>query len=712
MNFKDLKLKQFYDSDTDDILNSFYIPTLEASVKYQRLAGFFSSASLAVAARGIAGLIANKGKMELICSAKLKQKDVEAVLNANINPAELIEKDLIEELSSRSYLENKIISDHVNALGWMVANGFLDIKIAIVKNRENRPLNELEITNFGIFHQKVGILYDSKGNIISFSGSDNETANAWLNNIEEFKVFCSWDEMQKKYIEADQSKFLKFWHGCANRVESIDVPLAVKKKLIEMAPDNIDNIIIKIKSHYVQKKKEKVKLWPKQNEAIKKWINNEKQCIFEMATGTGKTFAALGCLAEVFKEKKEIISIIACPYNHLITQWKEDIENFGLQEDLIIADRSNSKWKNQLMDYIMDINNEVKERLIILTSHDTFYSKDFINMMNLSNCEIFIIGDEVHGMWSDKRKEGFLDKYNLRLGLSATPSRWFDPTGTQELLSYFNIKNDDAVFKFSLEEAIKTINPATDQTYLTPYDYFPHFIDLTDEEMDRYIQETKRIAKSYHASKTDEDKLNQFNLLCIRRQNIIKNAENKYEVFEEILDDIENVKHCLVYCSSGQITNVQEILNRKGIVQHKFTEKEGTSILERYGDKSERDHLLDHFTKGTYQALVAMRCLDEGVDIPQAEIGIILSSTGNPRQYIQRRGRLLRRSPGKKKAFIHDIIVFPTLSENVPGELYEIEKKIIKNEMKRYEEFARSADNVIDCLTKINDIEKKIFGRK
>lgn len=705
MSLKDLDIKKFYDSDSDDILNSFYIPALSSSVKYQRLAGFFSSSSFAIAARGIAGLIANNGKMELICSPKLKKEDKDAIVEGSKKRIDVIEKSMLEDLKNLETLQNELIINHVKALGWMITNGLLEIKVAIVTDLNTRPLDYVEVSHSGIFHQKVGILQDTDGNRISFSGSDNESAIAWQRNIEEFKVFRSWDETEKEYLKADCDKFHKFWFGEAKRVEVIDVPSAVRKKLIEIAPNNIDTM--KLNVAIVKEKKKEIKLWNHQIAAVKKWFKNNKKCIFEMATGTGKTFTALECLKQLALDEKKLITIIACPYSHLIKQWHDNLDEFGININSIIADSTNPKWKNNLTDCIRNINNNIDEKLVIFTTHNTFYSKDFIHIINIvRDSKFFLIGDEVHGMWSEERKRGFIEVYHFRLGLSATPSRWFDPEGTNQLLDYFNIKSEGDKFSFSLEDAIKTINPHTGQTYLTPYEYKPYFCELTEEEFSEYIRKTKKLARLYYSTKNNKEKIKLFNLIAIKRQEIIKNAANKYNTFQKILKDIKDLRHCLVYCESEQIEEVQEILYNNNIIFHKFTKDEDAKPKKEYGGISERDNLLFKFKEGKFKILVAIKCLDEGIDIPQAKIGIILASTGNPRQYIQRRGRLLRRFSGKTKAIIYDIIVLPLLGAKIDKNLMSLEERILRKEFQRYEEFSKIAINKLDCIKKIIEIEE------
>jgi superfamily II DNA or RNA helicase len=699
MALRDINLKKSYDSDFDDILNQFYIPVLSNSFMYHRLAGFFSSTSLALAARGIARFIANDGHMKLICGAKLREKDVRAVKEAGENPQKIVEKMMINDLEQ---MEEEFIRNHVRALAWMIAHNTLEIKVAIVTDKDGLPVEAYHVENQGIFHQKIGILQDEKEDMISFSGSCNESAAAWQSNIEEFKVFCSWNPHEEEYIKSDMKRFGKFWNNASKRAKVIDIPEAIREKLIQIAPDTIEELEIEKWTSELFENSTGIHLWNHQRQAISNWLNNGGRGIFEMATGTGKTFTALGCLEEIMKKTERIIVVIACPYDHLVKQWCECISQFHISSEIVIADSSNPYWKDQLADHIYDIKNDINDRLVVLTTHATFSGKEFQDILGLTNEKKFLIVDEVHGIGAPQRKKGLVEDYLYRLGLSATPRRWFDSEGTNKLFGYFG----DTVFEFSLGKAIRTINPSTGQTYLTAYEYKPYFVALTNEELEKYEKETRRIAKTYYQTKKEEmEKL--YTQLCIRRQKIVKNATNKYEAFEKILDSLDQVHHCLVYCSPQQIGRIQDILNKRNIIQHEFTMKEGTTPRQEYKGLSEREFLLKKFADGTYHALVAMKCLDEGVDVPQARTAIILSSSGNPRQYIQRRGRVLRHSPGKEKAVIYDIIVEPLLSGIMEPDLVSLEKKIFEKELKRYKEFAFDALNAMECLRRIEEIEKK-----
>lgn len=692
MSLRELPLKKSYDSDTDDILVGFYVPALSVSVNYSRLTGFFSSTSLAVAAKGISSLIRNKGAIRLVTGAKFRKEDIDAIKKAYQNPETLLEKSMLEELDN---LENEFVRDHVRALGWMVANKRLKMKVAIVLDENDFPVDSGNVENIGIFHQKVGILEDRDGDRISFSGSDNESASGWQDNIEEFKVFRSWIDEEKGYFESDLVKFQRFWANNASRTRVVDMPVAIEEKLVEIAPTNVEDLDL---DKWIRKEGQPKgpKLRGYQKEAAQRWLMNKKRGIIEMATGTGKTFVALECISKILDQEKNIVVVITCPYNHLIMQWAGEIDKFGIHHEKLIADSSNPRWKDQLADSLMDIRSGMRDKIIVLTTHTTFSSKDFIRLISSEGQKKCLIVDEVHGIGAPKRKEGLIESYDYRMGLSATPRRWFDLEGTEKLFGYFG----DTVFEFNLKQAIQ-------KGILCHYDYKPYFTELTETETIDYQKVTSRIAKAYYSSRDDKKKEELYSLLCFKRQNIIKDACRKLDVLNEILDDLGEVRYCLVYCTPGQMDQVQDILNERNIVQHKFTEKEGLKPEEKYNGISERQFLLQKFAEGTYQALVSMKCLDEGVDVPPATTAIMMENSGNPREYIQRRGRILRNYPGKAKATIFDIIVIPSFSFSVETELLELEKKVVAKELARYKEFANIAVNRVECLKKIEWIENK-----
>lgn len=700
ISFKDIELRRSYDSDYNDIVNDFYIPALSNSIEYKRLAGFFSSSSIAIAARGIYGLLRNGGSIKLIICPRLSKNDLNIIKEAKSIPEYFIADILCKELDE---FKDECEKNHVQVLGWMVANNRMEIKVAIVYDSDGNIMDFQQCEKEGIFHQKVGILKDNYGNEISFSGSINESAKGWLGNIEEFKVFRKWIEVEKEYFDSDIEKFDRFWNDKARRVKIFDVPNSLKERLIKIAPSDPH----KNDLNQWYKKKNKITLFEYQNFALEKWISNNYYGIFEMATGTGKTFTALGCLNEVVNKKNVSMVVIACPYQHLIQQWNKEIIKFGIEVDqIIIADSSNPKWKNILSDALIDLDLGYNSKIIVLTTHTSLSSHDFIRIIQKEkgNQKIFLITDEVHGIGAEKTQRGLIEEYDFRLGLSATPTRWFDDSGTEKLLHYFK----GIVYEFPLKDAINKINEATGKTYLTPFRYIPKFVSLDGSELEEYIKISTIIGYKYNSIKGKEEKDLVLENLIFKRANIIKSASNKFVMLEEILSEIGDVpKWTIVYCSPKQIDKVTLSLSGKGLAVHRFTMDEDTKPNSRYGGLSEREYILEQFAKGKYQFLIAMKCLDEGVDVPPARKAILMSSSGNPREYIQRIGRIIRRYEGKNEAILYDIIVIPSFKE-LPPQIRKIEQRIFKKEMIRYIEISKLALNsaeALNLLSKIIDMQ-------
>lgn len=705
MGLRDIELKMAYSSEDDNILHSFYIPALKESVQYDRLAGFFSSTSLAVAARGIASLIENRGHTRLLVSPKLTLQDVKAIRESVDTPEKFIEGKMLLAMHA---IKDKLLGNHVKALAWMLAKGYLEISVAIPCDENSDFISSSEAEKRGMFHPKVGILRDDSGNVVTFSGSVNESASGWIENIEEFKVFRSWEPSQVDYLDADTAKFERLWGGKSRKVKTIPIPKALKENLLEIAPKDLTRIQVMNLLSGMYRKKEKVNLFDHQKDAIAKWVENGMHGIFEMATGTGKTFAALGCLKEVSNRYQRLLTVINCPYQHLIQQWKREIQKFDIKLDaLIIADSTQPSWKNVLTDALIDLSLEYKEKIVVLTTHRTFSNKSFIEIVkeNKSGLIYFLISDEVHGVGALESQKGLLEEYDLRLGLSATPKRWFDTLGTNTIYDYFR----GVVFEFSLEKAISNVNPATNKTYLTPYRYIPKFVHLTKEELEDYIKKTKSIALKLSESNSDKERDIYYELLIYQRAGIIKGAAQKYEALREILDEInKDIQWTIIYCFHSQMEEVVGIVSSRNIIFHRFTMDEGTSPKPEYDGMSERDYLLKKFEGGKYKVLVAMKCLDEGVDIPPARKGIFMASSGNPREYIQRIGRIIRRHPGKSEAVLYDIIVAPSL-KGLPADMREFEWRIFDKELERCEEISRIALNSGEVLKETNDMRNKLM---
>lgn len=674
MSLKDINIKIKYDSDEDDLLNDFYIPVLSEANEYYRLSGFFNSSSLAVSACGLENFIKNNGKMKLVTSVIFSEDDLNRINEAEENPSKIIEENFIKDFNN---ISNEFVKDHLAALGWMIANDYLEIKVAYPKDFVS------------LFHPKVGILKDSDNNILSFSGSDNETRSGWLSNIEEFKVFASWKSGHSEIIESDKNSFFKYWQDYAKKVKVIDIPRAIKRDIIKLAPKNADNLNFHQLSTFTGgeniSNKDERKLRFYQQDALDAWFENDCRGIFELATGTGKTFTALKSLEKLYKQE-DIVCVIACPLIYLVEQWAKDIKKFPIFENVYKIYGANANWKKELNDFIFDLDLGVLDDGIIVTTHNTFSNSSFIEALSKCDKKLCVIVDEMHHLGAEKFSEGLRGiNYNYRLGLSATPSVYMNDEATDFLMDYFG----GIIASFTIQDALTNIDPETGEYYLTEYNYHPIRVMLNGKELEEYKKLSNQIRIQYFKDNDDSDGV-LIRLLNKRRQ-ILKNAEDKDDKLREILNKFDDLDHLIIFTTYNQKERVLKILGEENVSpRHEFTSNVSAKHIKEIG-MSERELLIDKFDKGNLKALVAIKCLDEGVDVPSADKVIIMSSSTNPMEYVQRRGRVLRKFPGKKIATIFDMVILPE------DDGLEITKSIRDAEVRRLYDFIESSKNKLQC---------------
>ena len=687
MSFKDLDpiLKSNYNSLYEDIVKKFYVPVLKEAKRYDRVSGYFDSSSLAIAAKGMGDFILNGGKMRLLCGAKLFPQDLETIKNAS-DAKDIVSDRFLEDLDN---IEDELINNHIKVLGWMIKHNILEIKVGFNKK-------DGQYLGGGILHSKTGIFWDNEGSdfeddlehhCIVFNGSNNETAAGWTSNFETFDVFRG--PIFRDHMMTYVNDFPKMWNGDYPYLEVMDIPEADKRALIDKSPDDIQELKRIIKKYYGGKKDDR-SLFEHQSDAIDYWFKNNKRGIFEMATGTGKTFTAINCLEKLSEEEKDLITVIACPYAHLVEQWQDEIKKFGFDKIYVIYGMGNPHWKKDLSRLVKRINRKKIKKAIILTTHKSFARDFFKDKISEINSNLFVIADEMHHLASEQYSTGLLEDYKYRLGLSATPEKFMDEEATIELQDYFG----GIVYTFDLEDAINKVNPVTHLSYLTPYDYIPEKINLTSEELTDYKDLTRKIG-AFSNRRLSSEEQEVLNSLLRKRKYILNNAEEKYDKLREILRRYGTLDHLIIFCSPQQIKKVLKILKEEGVKpRHRFSSKEKARKYKKLGGRSYRQILLEKFDKGEYKALVAMKCLNEGVDVPSADKVIIMSSTTNPIEYVQRRGRVLRRYPGKELAYIYDMVIVP---DDPAGD------SIIQKEMERMEEFITIANNRDECNDKLNE---------
>lgn len=696
-----IPLKGVYDTEVDDVVTSFYVPMLSNCKSYDRLSGFFRSSVLSISSAGIIELIQNHGHMRLVCSPVLSKSDADA-LNRCFDDPQGFEKILSDSMMC-GMTEDFLNNDSSQAMAWMLLNHYLDIHIVVMKNSIGQIVSS-EDESAGMFHTKLGIFKDEEENIVSFSGSINETYNGLVDNIEEFDVFCSWKVGSNEHIYSHIDKFERYWNvGKRQRSETISLPNAVKKEWVKIAPSDCKDLRL------FKKKTGQFSLRDYQKDAIGCWAFNNYRGIFNMATGTGKTITSIFAVKKLISEiNGKYILIVAVPYQHLIKNpWETSLNKFLFENrsDVVVIEAygDSNKWHRRGGQFLIDFTVGLIDSITFIVTYDTLHTEKFQSLVDRFCGKKIIIADEVHNAGADIYRNGLREEYEYRLGLSATPARYLDDEGTDFLFNYF----EKEVYTFSLEKAINTINPDTGETFLTSYYYYPIFISLTEDELALYSKYSAKISKCIPKDKEPtSNQIKILRMLLLQRARIIKNASKKLATLIELMPEFKQkglFDHCLIYCSDGKdpeddsLKTIQRIareLNSRGISYNRFTAE------EKIG---ERQKILDDFASGSISTIVAIKCLDEGVDIPETRNAIIMASTGNPREYIQRRGRILRRFKGKEYSVLYDFIVVPGHDDEYTSD----EIQILKAEYARFKEFSDLSLNKDDNEKLMNRIMKK-----
>ena len=684
---RNLDLPAVIKTSTTDFIQEFYNPVLQCAAEYKRGVGYFTSGWLQFAAQGMAGLAGNNGTAKWITSPNLEEDDWEAVQKGE----EAKRNDILYESLQRSVdeIEEGLEKDTLNTLAWLIADGLLEVRFAL-------PDGDLA----GDFHDKWGVITGVYGDKLAFHGSKNDSKQGFY-NYESYDLFCEWESNREAdRVQQHEDRFDTLWDNDEPGIDVYDLPETIREDIVQLRePDNrpYPEPDMSEKASAGLSEPEWIERRPYQKEAVQNWMNAGGKGILKMATGTGKTLTSLLASNELYDRQGERLGlIVAAPYQHLVEQWKDAMTDFNM--DPILAYKSRSRWEDDFARAVTDFNWGANDHFSVITTHKTFSSGHFQNVLSrLEGDESLLILDEVHHMGASHYREQLPENIRNRMGLSATPERYYDDTGTEELFNYFE---NGVVFEYGIRKAI-------DNGFLCEYYYVPHIIELTEDEEHRYLNLSERIGQLSHVvdddvELTEDDRLK---TLLIKRARLIGTAENKIKRLKELAPQQNDIRHTLVYCGDGSVESddihnetqrhvdatVQALGRDMGLKVHPFTAQE---------TQSERERLLQEFDDGDLQALVAIRCLDEGVDVPATETAYLLASSTNPIQFVQRRGRILRQYPGKERAVIHDFIIAPPKSVNpntMDDSQFNMERKLISKEIKRASVFAEDALNHPDA---------------
>lgn len=701
----DVQFKHSYSSGYDEP-KEFFTEALIESSTFDLGLGFFSSSGIRSLAYGFALFIANGGKMRVVINHFLSKEDKEAIENGQKHLVDNYESQILSDIAKLTKTLSKEDEHFFQCLSYLISINRIEFVATIS-------------TKGGLGHDKYGIFTDEKGNKVAFIGSANFSHSALELNGETITVFTSLDD--DKRIYEYQTLFNKSWendtphliHIPINEVKTYISDNFPKLSFEELLGNSMDiRTDSTVNSYYKPLSKrilDKIELKeqeprfpfpeerPIQIDAYNAWINNGKNGVFAMATGSGKTVTALNCLRKQYKENGYYKAIIVVPTQALAIQWEKEAKAFNFQH--IVSTHTDKDWKNTLSRYTTRSLLDQSKSIIIVTTYATFNRKDMQLFINrVKGIETFMyIADEAHNIGSTSSLKHLPHNILWRIGLSATPERIYDDIGSEKLYEFFNSRPPEYTYRYTMKQAIE-------ENILCHYDYYPIFVELTNSEMEEYeyisTQLRKFIDPDTGKYKPEAEKL------LLKRKRIIHKAENKKVAISNLLEDLKH-KHKLdytfVFVPEGYEPDYSERdsydIDQEDIhiidEYAQMFKNQGYSYHEYISGLDDAPGILKSFAEGDIQILLSMKCLDEGVDIPRAEHAIFCSSTGNPRQFVQRRGRVLRRSKGKDKAKIWDLIVTPP---NVMNDSIGIERNMFISEVKRIVNFAALADNQIDIL--------------
>lgn len=718
----------------------FFSDCLCNATQFDLMLGFFSSSAINVLADGFASFLYNGGRMNLIVNDILTEQDKAAIAKGKLDtPIPFFDISDIENL--KNTLSERDVH-FFECLAWLIRNNRLEIRIVAPKD------------GIGISHTKTGIFGDGV-NKVGFDGSCNFSRSALIDNIESLTAFCDWDgnpasatidkikgefelvfggkdenvvfvpidKVKTRIVESFKDKELKDLLEDEYRIIQQDIANKSLPKSVIKALDKAKNKV-EIEIEKTKKQGETVEpidfgqpcfpyeSGPReyQKKAFENWKANNQKGLFAMATGTGKTITSLNCLLEIYKRNGYYKAIILVPTITLVNQWEQECEKFHFSNVIKVYSK-NSEWRSKIERLQMAEEykkaKESSQNFIIISTYASFTRGNVFDILNgFEKSKVLLIADEAHNMGSPTIMKRIGDiKYLRRIGLSATPERQFDDETNRKLFRFFGAEKQ-YTYEYSMEEAIEN-------GVLCRYFYYPHLIRLTDDEFQKYVELSLKISKYFNFNTNSfENKDDILMSMLLARKRIVHKAANKLTAFNQIINERYqkkgNLKYSLVYVPEG--TKPDYIVDSDvfdstdqvadDIVSDRLIDDytEAVMKLDKFitvkkfvSGQKDRDKVLSDFASGKLQVLTSMKCLDEGVDVPRSELAIFCASTGNPRQFIQRRGRILRKHPDKFMAEIHDLVVAPEV--NPGSDSFRMERALLKGELMRVKNFSLLSEN-------------------
>lgn len=725
-----------YKSDTDWEPIGFFSDCLCNSTHFDLLLGFFSSSAIEILSNSFALFLHKGGRMRLIINNILSKEDKQLITNGSNKDSD-VPFDL-SDLSRLKHTLSKRDKHFFECLAWLIYNKRIEIKIIAPKS------------SIGISHTKQGVFRDDEQRV-SFNGSCNFSKTALVYNIESIDVSCEWDgniskakvdntiqTFNRTFSEQDTSVFYldpeqletnilsEFGDKSMHDLLQQELDIIEESSNANLRP-TVKNIIkqssvLLDKAIQEQEEKDDVPRFPYetgprkyQKQAYDNWIDNDYKGLFAMATGTGKTLTSLNCILQEYTKNQYYKFLVLVPTTALAKQWIEETNKKFNYQNTILCCSENANWREELTQIGKSILLKRPINYGIITTYASFKGIKFQTILKdyfqTDFDKITLIADEAHNFGSPGFLKVIPNYISRRIGLSATPERQFDDEGNRTLNEYFSCSEEEYTFEYNMKTAIEN-------EVLCRYYYYPVIVNLEIEEQTRYLEISKELVKYIDSTTGKYRESDYVNMLLLKRKSIIHKATNKLNSLLSIINKIgkENFKRAFIYVPEGIELDYLENENIPFNVEdetsilidiyiEKIYDKFQLKMAKFTGETKDRDKILLHFKQDKLDALLAMKCLDEGVDVPQTQYAIFCSSTGNPRQYIQRRGRVLRMHKNKKHAIIFDLIVKPTIDHtNTNESLTKMEKNIFFSELKRLVNFAVLSENKDESLAGLESL--------
>ena len=697
-------LDRYKTYDGPEPIANFFDPCFQNSNKYDRAVGYFTSNGVKELKNGLRKFNGNGGYIRLVTSTRLEPDDLEEI-RLGYSLREKVQEAFHRALKTLE--EGEASEDTLGYIGKLIKDKVLDIKIAIFKNDEDT-----------LYHEKIGFFSDKSGNQVYFIGSNNETRGGLISNGESFEVHKSWaSDSDNRRVTTARQDFERLWSGAIETLEVLEIS-EVSKELFERhavafeerersgelpqvpetSPDSDQLDPVTPLDDEQLLPVEPFTLYPYQQEAIDAWLNSGGRGVLKMATGTGKTVTAIGAIEKLLESRDDVeplLILITCPLKHLVLQWSQSLCSTPYAR--VLCYQSKNDWFGKAQQTLNNLRMGQLKVGIFITTHATFTKNDLRALIATWKGSFLLISDEVHHMGSRARSALLPQNPRFTMGLSATPERHNHEVGTEFIFSYFG----EIVYNLSLRRAIEI-------GCLSKYKYVPVAVYLSEDEFNKYTLLSQRIAmlSNQNDGGIDSDE-NEELYKAIRKRNAeLGNCESKLPAFKAEVLARKDEPFQLVYCSEGK-SELQDSKQLDEVLKTLGLELE-LSARKYIGETPPevRRQILDRFQRKLLKFVVSMRCLDEGVDIPDARIAYLLASSTDPRQWVQRRGRILRLpSDGTSKlAEIVDFVTFPPL-----GSSNEIALNLVRNELARVKQFGEDAENPIDADVFVDNFERK-FG--